>query len=84
MANHEFFRGVTTEVWLVPILFLGISLLASAILKNKFIWHSKIPLAKGLSGKEIAEKMLRKNGTYDLKMTSVGGFQTFITRQIKG
>lgn len=65
---------MTTETWLVSMLFLGISLLVFAILKSKFNRYSKIPLANGLSGREIAEKMLRENGIYDVKVTSVEGF----------
>jgi Zn-dependent membrane protease YugP len=49
-------------------------LLVSAILKSKFTKYSKIPLANGLSGKEIAEKMLRENGIFEVKVISVDGF----------
>jgi Zn-dependent membrane protease YugP len=59
---------------LVSILFLGISFLVSSILKGKFTRYSKQPLSNGLSGKEIAEKMLRENGIYDVSVTSVEGF----------
>ena len=65
---------MTTEIWIVSLLFLGISLLVSAILKSKFSRYSKVPLSNGMSGKEIAEKMLRDNGIYDVKVTSVEGF----------
>ena len=41
---------------LVSLLFIGISLLVSMILKGKFAKYGKIPLSAGLSGKEIAEK----------------------------
>ena len=44
------------------------------ILKSRFATFSKIPLAARLSGKEIAEKMLRENGIYDVKVVSVEGF----------
>lgn len=64
----------STPIFLVSILFLGISFLVSAILKSKFTKYSKIPLANGLSGREIAEKMLRESGIYDVKVTSVQGF----------
>jgi hypothetical protein len=53
---------------------LGISFLVSSILKGKFTRYSKQPLSNGLSGKEIAEKMLRENGIYDVSVTSVEGF----------
>lgn len=67
---------MTTEIMIVSFIFLGISFLVSAILKSKFKKYSKVPLSNGMSGKEIAEKMLRENGIYDVKVTSVEGFLT--------
>ena len=49
-------------------------MLVSAILKSRFTAYGKIPLAARLTGKEIAEKMLRENGIYDVKVVSVEGF----------
>ena len=65
---------MSNEIFIVSLVFLGISFLVSAVLKSKFTKYSKIPLANGMSGKEIAEKMLRENGIYDVKVTSVQGF----------
>lgn len=65
---------MSNGIFLVSLLFLGISFLVSAILKSKFTKYSKIGLANGMSGREIAEKMLRENGIYDVKVTSVQGF----------
>lgn len=42
-------------------------------LKSKFKQYSKLTLRNGLSGKEIAEKMLYDNGIYDVKVISVAG-----------
>lgn len=50
-----------------------ISWLVSNQLKKKFAYYSKISLQNGLSGKEIAEKMLHNNGIYDVKVISVQG-----------
>jgi len=61
-------------IFLVSLLFVGISLIVSMILKGKFSKYSKIPLANGMSGKEVAEKMLRENGIYDVKVTASQGF----------
>ena len=58
----------------VSFLFLGISMLVSFILKRRFASFSKIPLSARLTGKEVAEKMLRENGIYDVKVVSVDGF----------
>ncbi|MDP3352766.1 MAG: zinc metallopeptidase [Flavobacteriaceae bacterium] len=42
-------------------------------LKSKFKQYSKLTLRNGLSGKEIAEKMLHDNGIFDVKVISVAG-----------
>ena len=59
---------------LVSLVFFGISILVSSILKSKFTKYGKVGLASGLTGKEIAEKMLRENGIYDVQVISVNGF----------
>ena len=65
---------MTPGIMLVSLLFVGISLVVSLILKSKFTKYSKIPLQAGLSGKQIAEKMLRENGIYDVQVTASQGF----------
>ena len=65
---------MTPGIMLVSLLFVGISLVVSMILKGKFSKYSKIPLANGMSGKQVAEKMLRENGIYDVKVTASQGF----------
>ena len=65
---------MTPGIMLVSLLFIGISLIVSMVLKGKFSKYSKIPLANGMSGKQIAEKMLRENGIYDVKVTASQGF----------
>lgn len=65
---------MSSEIMIVSLVFLGISFLVSAILKSKFTKYSKVPLANGMTGREIAEKMLKENGIYDVKVTSVEGF----------
>ena len=65
---------MTPSIMIVSFLFLGISMLVSMVLKRKFTKYSKVPLRNGLSGREIAEKMLRENGIYDVKVISANGF----------
>ena len=65
---------MTPGIMLVSLLFVGISFVVSMILKSKFTKYSKIPLANGMSGKQIAEKMLRENGIYDVTVTTSQGF----------
>jgi Zn-dependent membrane protease YugP len=65
---------MTPGIMIVSLIFLGISMLVSMVLKSKFTKYSKVPLSNGLTGREIAEKMLRENGIYDVKVTSSQGF----------
>ncbi|MDC1465672.1 zinc metallopeptidase [Polaribacter sp.] len=50
-----------------------ISWLVSDKLKSKFKKYSKIQLRNGMSGAEIAEKMLTDNGIFDVKVISTPG-----------
>lgn len=56
---------------------IGIIALASyaisAKLKSKFEFYSKVHLRNGMSGAEIAQKMLEDNGIYDVKVISTSG-----------
>ena len=61
---------MTPGIILVSLLFVGISFVVSMILKGKFTKYGKMPLANGLSGKQVAEKMLRENGIYDVQITA--------------
>jgi len=65
---------MTAPIMIVSLIFLGISMLVSLVMKSKFSAYSKIPLMNGMSGKEIAEKMLRENGIFDVKVVSHEGF----------
>ncbi len=58
---------------LIAAVFMLIGFLVSSRLKSKFARYSQERLSSGLSGKEIAEKMLRDNGIYDVKVVSVAG-----------
>lgn len=57
---------------LAGIIFL-VSMYVSNQLKSKFKKYSKIQLRNGLSGKEIAQKMLSDNGITDVQVVSVKG-----------
>src|SRR5687767_10152841 len=61
-------------IFVVSLLFVGIGMLVSLRLKSKFSKYSQVPLFSGLSGREVAERMLRENGILDVKVVSVDGF----------
>lgn len=50
-----------------------VSWLVSQRLKSKFDYYSKVRLQNGLSGREIAEKMLYDNGIADVQVVSTPG-----------
>ncbi len=50
-----------------------VSMLVSGRLKSKFAHYSKVFLANGMSGREIAEKMLADNGITDVQVISTPG-----------
>lgn len=50
-----------------------VSWAVSARLKSKFRKYSQVPIGSGLSGREIAERMLQDNGIYDVQVMSVPG-----------
>ena len=61
------------------ILFIGIALISYLVqsnLQSKFDKYSRMALSNGMTGREIAEKMLRDNGIYDVKVTSTPGMLT--------
>ncbi|MDP4203373.1 MAG: zinc metallopeptidase [Bacteroidota bacterium] len=53
--------------------FALISWIVQQSLQSKFKKYSQIPIPNGMTGKDVAEKMLRENGIYDVKVISVEG-----------
>jgi len=50
-----------------------VSLIVQWRFKSKFNEYAQMPLTSGLSGQEVAERMLRDNGIYDVQVISVEG-----------
>ena len=66
-------QHVNMNIWIIFGVFMILSWIVSATLKSRFKKYSKIPTDNGMSGREIAERMLRDNGIYDVKVESVQG-----------
>ncbi len=62
------------SILVISVLFMLLGMVVQGRLKSKFAAYSKVPTSSGMSGKEIAEKMLNDNGIYDVKVISVNGF----------
>ena len=64
--------GLMGYYLIAGIMFL-VGMIVSNRLKSKFTEYSQIGLRNGLSGREIAEKMLHDNGIYDVRVLSTPG-----------
>ncbi|KAB2818144.1 MAG: zinc metallopeptidase [Bacteroidetes bacterium] len=60
-------------IWIIVIGFMIIGFVVQGRLKSKMEKYSKVPVDAGLTGREVAEKMLHDSGIHDVKVISVPG-----------
>lgn len=60
-------------IWILFIAIAVAGWIVQGTLQSRFKKYSKIPLRNGMTGKEVAEKMLHDNGIYDVQVISVRG-----------
>jgi len=58
------------------ILVMVLSFIVQQMLQSRFNKYSKIPTANGMSGAEVAQKMLQDHGIYDVKVVPTRGMLT--------
>ncbi|MDO5759650.1 MAG: zinc metallopeptidase [Bacteroidota bacterium] len=68
--------GVNGIYWMIFFGTMLLSWLVSSSLTKAFKQYSKIPTSGNLTGKEVAEKMLKDNDIYDVKVTCIQGHLT--------
>lgn len=64
------------EYWVLFGLLMIVSLLVQNMLQSRFNKYSKVPISNGMSGAEIARKMMNDNGIYDVKVECIPGMLT--------
>ncbi|HNW56224.1 MAG TPA: zinc metallopeptidase [Bacteroidales bacterium] len=64
------------SIWIIFIGFMILSWIISMVLKSKVKKFSKIPVDNGMSGRDVAERMLHDNGIWDVRIESVPGHLT--------
>lgn len=64
---------MTAPIWIIFGIFMLLSWLISMQLRLKFKKYSQVPINYNLTGREVAEQMLRDNGIMDVKVISTGG-----------
>ncbi len=62
--------------FIIFVVLMVASFIIQKTLTSRIEKYSKVQLSSGLSGKQVAEKMLRDNGIYDVQVTCTGGFLT--------
>ena len=63
-------------IWLIFIVLTILSLLVQGTLKSRFAKYSQIRLSSGLTGAQVAQKMLYDNGIYDVSVVPTNGTLT--------
>lgn len=59
--------------WILFGLIALVGFIVSSTLKNKFKQYSQVPLRNGMTGRDVATKMLHDNGIYDVQVISTAG-----------
>ena len=59
--------------WIIFIVLMIFSFIVSRTLNKRIETYAKIPLTSGLTGREVAEKMLHDHGIYDVRVISTPG-----------
>lgn len=72
MEDTSFFASMAPEFWLIIIIGI-VGFIVQAKLQSVFKKYSQVMFPGGLTGKDIAEKMLRDNGITDVTVTHTPG-----------
>ncbi len=64
------------NIWIILLAVMGLSFIIQRTLQSKFDQYSKVSSPHGLTGADIARKMLQQNGINDVSVRSVSGMLT--------
>lgn len=64
------------NIWMILIIVMVLSALVQSTLQSRFNKYSQVGLPSGMSGAEVAQKMLRDHGIYDVKVVPTNGMLT--------
>lgn len=64
------------NIWVIMILVMVLSFFVQQMLQVRFAKYSKVGLPSGMTGAEVAMKMLHENGIYDVKVLPTKGMLT--------
>lgn len=64
------------NIWIIMIIIMALSFIVQQMLQSRFNKYSQIGLPNGMSGAEVALKMLHDHGIYDVKVIPTRGMLT--------
>lgn len=64
------------NIWIIMIVIMGLSMLVQFMLQNRFNKYSQVGLPNGMTGADVARKMLQDNGIYDVQVVPTRGMLT--------
>ena len=64
------------NIWIIMIVIMVLSFIVQQMLQSRFNKYSQVPTANGMTGAEVAQKMLNDNGIYDVKIVPARGMLT--------
>lgn len=62
--------------WIIFIIVMVLSLIVQQMLQSRFTKYSQVPTSGGMTGAQVAEKMLRDHGIYDVQVVPTNGMLT--------
>lgn len=62
--------------WIIFIIVMVLSLIVQQMLQSRFNKYSQVPTSGGMTGAQVAEKMLRDHGIYDVQLVPTNGMLT--------
>lgn len=64
------------NIWFIMIAVFVASIVVQHMLQSRFRKYSEVPTSNGMSGAEVAQKMLNDHGIYDVKVVATKGMLT--------
>ena len=64
------------NIWIIMIIIMALSFIVQQMLQSRFNKYSQVRLPNGMSGAEVAQKMLHDHGIYDVKVVPTRGMLT--------
>ena len=64
------------NIWIIMITIMVLSFIVQQMLQSRFNKYSRVGLSNGMSGAEVAQKMLHDHGIYNVKVVPTRGMLT--------